>query len=281
MLRSCYSVDMRLFQGDPSTTRVNWYFTAPDAPWLPVATVFNSLNWVDERARIDQGLVGEVPGTAKYSLGAAPAWAQANGYCGTNLEWLGQQVPLEAPPELDYLGGRLCCKNPPQPPIVVEVSHASPFLEVQVIGGHYIDTTMSVTQKSWFAQMVLQPMAPTGFYDIPWQVDLLADAPPVGALTLADVILTTFPGYASQEFWMPSVQIEDAIPNAMVGDCGPFHFQCTRNVTGPAKRVVGWVMSDTQGFILTYAVSSTVWLIQNQGDYVDVVFKLACNFNEP
>lgn len=132
-MRSCYKARVKFFLDSDEETEIVWYFT--DGPWLPVANLYGSRNWIADGGEWAEPL-GEVsPHRYPYANGKAPVWAARMGpphFCGSAAQWGGQMSVAEAltPADFDLLGRPLCC-NPP-PPLIARLGikaqlHAGPF----------------------------------------------------------------------------------------------------------------------------------------------------------
>jgi hypothetical protein len=111
-IRSAYKRSCR-FTTDGPVGVIRWYFSPPGALFLPIPSVFMSLNWtlVSERP-----LATDVPGEnlsagTRYDKGTPPSGATGQQYCGTPSDFLGQAASLP-PPGLptDHEGLPLACR---------------------------------------------------------------------------------------------------------------------------------------------------------------------------
>lgn len=86
MIRSCYEVDMNLYNDDQTRpTRVRWYFVPNDREALPYASPFRSRVW--EEKEDPPVPLGEVYGTRKWRGGLPEKIVARNGHCGTERQW--------------------------------------------------------------------------------------------------------------------------------------------------------------------------------------------------
>lgn len=110
MLRSCYTTTARFFRNSDAETQIRYYFTAPDAPFVPNSGPFDSRNWESDPK--GEGHLGEVVGAPREWCNGEPPGVFAPGYhlCGTAEQWSnGDALPPETPVELDGQGIPVCC----------------------------------------------------------------------------------------------------------------------------------------------------------------------------
>jgi hypothetical protein len=84
LLRSCYKTKCAFFRDDPENIQdIEWYFTAPDAPWIGKENIFNARTWyggVDDWPEI-----GEVQDAPRlYSKGGNTRTGSPH---GTDDQW--------------------------------------------------------------------------------------------------------------------------------------------------------------------------------------------------
>lgn len=247
MLRSCYSTKARYYEGDPTEDDLIWYFTDPDAPFLPVPSVINSLNWVDRRGLVDTGHAGEVVGAPRlYSKGQRNVAYSFAAYCGTSSDWLGHGLrPSDVP--MTAFGIPSCCGGETLP--VVPMQPLS-FFSNFVFSGSGISPVAVLRTSSnywfdWFAIGLNNGMLP-----LPIFIDLFSSFSG-GLDVLTDFQLLDFGGYAQLTL----------TPQAVTAGPGPTDlqwiqsgnlFQNNGSPNGPHTFAQGIVISDGTGVVLFY-----------------------------
>jgi len=277
MLRSCYTTQVRFYEGQNTTNLISWYFVPPGTPWLPYTSVINSLNYVPASERVDSNNAGEQAGVPRpYSKGNRNVAFRHVGICGGVSDYAGSGTrPTELPPV--SLGVPQCC-NPDVLPLVYPGHRV---LGTIVSSGHTAPSfyVAQISSQTPFELLANNPWFPGGAS--PAQIDLYNAIPnPSGTMDyLTDFTLLTYPGYASVPF------IETTINPPSDGSLGegfvqPAFFQCTGDPAGSISQANGYVVSDNSGMVLWYQPLSG-YVFSYNGDYLNfsIEFDIGCDYN--
>lgn len=272
MLRSCYSTKARFYEGDATEDDITWYFTEPTAPFLPVASVINSLNWVEKRGLTDTGHAGEVVGAARpYSKGGRDVSLMHVSYCGGTVDWLGLGVRPAEPLAVNMFGNPSCCgaavgiENCPVSVITVAYDFSLPFTFVP---GFYV-----VSSELTFNYMLgLQEFNPGGW---PLQIDLWYSNPNGSGTNyqLTDFAICEFPGYAPNQAYTnlilgPSAGFGSEMDNE-------YNWTASGIPSDPTKATaLGIVASDPTGTVCYYQVFTAGAAFFANGDYLNITIGL-------
>jgi hypothetical protein len=269
MLRTCYRTKARFYNGDATEEDIEWYFVPPSTPFLPVASVINSLNWVDLKERADTTHAGEVPGaTRTYALGKRDVSLRAAAYCGTATDWKGNGTRPSSPVPLNASGNPACCGSPDSTFIFLSLSvngvNANGPVVPPAFGGVTIPTS---SNQAFYTIVDVTNVRFTG--DL--RYDLYYGKDPMGGYdNLFDFYLLDYNGYAS-------VYAYQTIINP-VGGIGPdqemvneAHYEQTGvNPPGVHNAAIGVVCSDGAGTVWWYLEwTGGPMVFNNPGDYVD------------
>lgn len=110
LLRSCYSVKMRLVEGGPLVD-IDWCFADPSADEIGVPTAYCSANWeLHEPFRFDSE-IGEQAGPRLWRNGQRPAGLVGKQLCFARTDF-GERGPavVPVPRPVDESGVALCCQ---------------------------------------------------------------------------------------------------------------------------------------------------------------------------
>jgi hypothetical protein len=258
----------RFYVGGGPEYEVDWYFVPDDTPFLPVPSIINSLNWVDVTERIDYGTAGEVAGAARpWSPGNRDISLNAVSYCGTPANWLGFGTIPPAPLPVNSAGNPTCCGDP-LGPLEVDMHY--------IINPYWVDSfppnpsqyfLLIQVSSTWsFEFLYALGNTPTGW---PWQLDLVYDNPNGSGTNdyASDFSVCDFPGYTP----LPVVTTlvtptgspgQEMTPNYTFSQVGPS--------TGPdpGAIAIGFMVTDSFGFVVYYAFFGFPQTFSNNGDYL-------------
>jgi hypothetical protein len=264
MLRSCYDTAARFYEGEIATDPISWYFCESNAPFLPVPSCINSLNWVDAKERVDTGHAGEVPGFPRpYSKGERNIAFNHSAYCGTPTDWLGLGVRPADPDETAF-GVPRCCNPDDIDPVDV-----STYLQV--------DNVTSNLTPPGFGGSVRASELPFDFFQ--WwpfddggpfmcSIDLYNAIPnPSGTMdNLTDFYLCDFPGYGVQR-WLAGTIDEWPPGSGQMSVKTTCLYTCTAAPGVSVNQANGYVVSDNNGFVLWYQPFGG-FVFGSAGDYL-------------